>query len=158
MPDKPSAKIIAPKSDLKLRARTHLDFSEDARSRAEQTMQSFAARNAAWPGEQVDKLRDIASQIADGRREFTPGVKALSEAAHSLRGLAGNLGFPLLTECAESLCTVIQTKALTQNEVSALLLHIETMEAIRDQDLRGDGGADGAELLKDLKDAVAALP
>lgn len=157
MSDKPAAKIIAPKNDLKLRARAHLDFSEDARSRAEQTMRSFAARNASWPGEQVEKLRDIVAQIADGRREFAPGVKALHEASHSLRGLAGNLGFPLLTECAESLCGVIKNKALSQNDVAALLLHIETMEAIRDQDLRGDGGANGADLLKDLKDAVAAL-
>ncbi|MEM6492124.1 MAG: Hpt domain-containing protein [Pseudomonadota bacterium] len=155
---KPGVQIIKPKADLKLRARQHLDFGEEARDRAEQVLETFAERNAAWPGEQVGKLREIVSEIADGKREFVEGVKALHDSAHSLRGLAGNLGFPLLTECAESLCKLIRTKTVTQTEASALLLHVETMEAIRDQDLKGDGGNEGAELIQDLRDMVASLP
>ena len=158
MSTKPGVKIIPPNPDLAQRARQHLDFSEDARSRAETVMESFAERNQKWPGEQVSRLREIISEIADGKQEFAEGLKALNSCAHSLRGLAGNLGFPLLTECAESMCRLIQTKQLAQTEVSALLLHVETMEAIRDQELKGDGGAEGSELIQDLRDMVASLP
>lgn len=150
------ARIIQPKADLKARAQQFLDFSEEAQGRAGQAMERFAERNAAWPAQQVQKLRAIIDLIARGEADFRKGADKLYEESHALRGLAGNLGFPLLTQCAESLCVFIKTHDLKPENASVLLLHIETMEAIRDQDLRDEGGNAGAELLADLKDSVSS--
>ena len=151
------ARIIQPKADLKARAKQFLDFGEEAQERASQAMERFAERNAAWPGGQVAKLREIVGGVAEGRFDFKSGVEKLHEESHKLRGLAGNLGFPLLTKCAESLCTFIKGRELKPEHAPVMLLHVETMEAIRDQDLRDDGGETGSELLQDLKDSIAAV-
>lgn len=157
MSESKKARIIKPKADLQARARQFLDFSEQAQTRAHAAMDSFAERNAHWPGEQVSKLREIVSSIARGQVDFRSGVEKLHAEAHALRGLAGNLKFPLLTQCAESLCVFIKTHEITPEHASVMLLHVETMEAIRDQDLQDAGGEAGAELIQDLKDSVAAL-
>jgi hypothetical protein len=85
--------------------------------------------------------------------------RQLYRLAHDLRGLGGTFNYGLITTVGESLCSLINTHDLPndrrlQRHITA---HVAALNAIRQFDLKGDGGKQGEELLETLRIERAKL-
>jgi chemotaxis protein histidine kinase CheA len=83
--------------------------------------------------------------------------RALFLPAFALKSMGGTCGYPLLSHVADSLCALLdatEAEALP-SRLAALESHIDAIRAILKDEIRGDGGALGRELLKGLQ-AIAA--
>lgn len=97
----------------------------------------------------------LADAVAGGR-ETKPLVANVFAIAHNIKGQAGSFGFPLLTEIAASICGHTRhaigadaAKADALRQHGAALLHVLT------QNLRDDGGAEGAAVMARLSSIIA---
>ena len=72
--------------------------------------------------------------------------------SHDLRGLGGSFDYDLLTTVGDSLCRLIKTEALPEDQAlqRRVSAHIAALKAIIQFELKGDGGGDGNELLATL--------
>jgi hypothetical protein len=79
--------------------------------------------------------------------------RQLFRLAHDLRGLGGTFNYGLITTIGESLCDLIKNDDLPNDNLLQrhVLAHVAALEAIRQFDLKGDGGSQGKELLVTLR-------
>jgi hypothetical protein len=79
--------------------------------------------------------------------------RQLFRLAHDLRGLGGTFNYGLITTIGESLCDLIKNNDLPNDNLLQrhVVAHIAALEAIRQFDLKGDGGNQGKELLATLR-------
>jgi|SRR5687767_13150884 len=77
--------------------------------------------------------------------------------SHDLKGLGGSFNYDLVTTVGESLCGLIKSKTLSQDQAlqRRVSAHIAALKAIIQFELKGDGGDDGKELLAMLDLASA---
>jgi hypothetical protein len=81
-------------------------------------------------------------------------VRTIRESLHDLRGQAGTFGYELATQISDSACKFIDTTdSFGETELAVLSMHIEALKVVSQNNLKGDGGAMGSELLSGL-DAV----
>jgi chemotaxis protein histidine kinase CheA len=73
-------------------------------------------------------------------------VTEIFRISHDLRGEAGTFGYPLVTLVADSLCKFLEDDETRATKKRSLFtLHLQALRRIRDEDIRGDGGAVGQE-------------
>ena len=120
-------------------------FSEEARRQIETIQAAVNAHDA-----------DAADEYA--RRHHADTV---FEAAHELRGQAGTFGYGLLSELCNSLCTLLELEKQLdtasrpaqprQSGVwDAIVHHANAVTTIVENDLKGDGGDWGQELVAEV--------
>ena len=103
--------------------------------------------------ELVDELNG-----AKGKPEIerTKHFKRVGAIAHELKGQGGTFGYPLVSAIAKSLNEFTQRDMLvTDNHLEILKAHIDTMRAVVNGHVAGDGGAIGRELIQSLERAIA---
>ncbi len=83
-------------------------------------------------------------------------LKAMFMMSLNIRGEGGTFGFPLATEIAASLCAVLEDKdSIDDALLEAIDVHIDSLKLVIVQPIKGDGGAQGAELLAGLQKVSA---
>jgi len=88
-----------------------------------------------------------------------PELRSFYRRSHDIKGQAGTFDFDLVTEIAKSLCDLlkllIDNSELPQNRHLTLhtiiRMHLDALKICSDLEIRGDGGADGKELLQTIK-------
>lgn len=131
-------------------------FAFEALERAMAELEKFSEDYPDWVKDQLRELYDHvrkADQADENRRaaEF----KRINEVAHDMRGQGGTFGYPLVTTVADSLYKFTAARALTgDDQVQIVKAHIDTMNAVINERIEGDGGALGRELLLALEKAI----
>ncbi|VAW17235.1 hypothetical protein MNBD_ALPHA09-1254 [hydrothermal vent metagenome] len=121
------------------------EFSEDARRRIETIQAAVNAHDAS--------AADAQARCAHAETVF--------DAAHELRGQAGSLGYGLLGELCNSLCTLLELEkkldtatapacADTSQVWEAIVHHTNAVTTIVENEIRGDGGDRGRELVAEV--------
>jgi hypothetical protein len=77
----------------------------------------------------------------------------LHRLSHDLRGLGGTFNYGLVTIVGDSLCSLIKNEALPGDRSlqRRIMAHVAALQAIRQFDLKGDGGHEGERLLATLR-------
>jgi HPt (histidine-containing phosphotransfer) domain-containing protein len=82
-------------------------------------------------------------------------VLQLHRIAHNIKGNSGTYGYTLLSRIAGSLCQMIEGGAVPlEGAHPAIGAHIDAIQAVLSQRVRGDGGAIGRKLIDGLSAAV----
>ncbi len=101
---------------------------------------------------------DTAYQAAMENLSASDAGKHISElrrAAFSIKSKAGTFGFDLATAVAKSLYTFCDRHwRPEENHMTVLAKHIETLQVIFSQNIEGDGGEIGRNLLADMQKLV----
>jgi len=96
--------------------------------------------------------RLAATDIA-GRADH---LRAVSRIAHDIKGYGGNIGYDLLTTMGNSLTTFLREASASDDvRLEVAMVHMQAMRLVFYQQLTGDGGKVGRELLDALDRAVA---
>lgn len=87
----------------------------------------------------------------------TEAQRALFLPAFALKSMGGTCGYALLSHVADSLCALLDATPADAlpTRLGALEAHIDAIRAILKDDIDGDGGALGRELLKGLQSIAA---
>lgn len=102
--------------------------------------------------EQLQVCLDEASKTPNVARE---AVHDMFNLAHQIRGKSGTFDFPLLSKIAASLCAFIEAdEARAARKIDLLSLHVDAMQVVINQEVRGDGGEIAQQVVASLMAAV----
>jgi len=127
------------------------DLLEQAEAELERSVVSFTD----WALEYLSQLSNLCTEalLAPGARgEHFHKINLL---AHELRGQGGTFGYPLISVFGKMLyeCTLEGCKE-TDAAVEVVKAHVDAMRAVLREEILGDGGTLGRELLQGLQYAV----
>lgn len=143
--------ILRPPNRLKARVAQRVDANAryvDPVRRAEQALKLL--------GEEFDNWIDAELLVLEKRRivakdsRSAADFEALYRAAHDIRGQAATLGFPLVGEVADGLCTMLETIGAEAAPQEVIDRHVETMRAMVREDVRARDHPLGVALVRRL--------
>ena len=109
----------------------------------------------------ADDLRNIDETF--GKLEAATGdrkeeLMAVFQTALILKGQGGSFGYNLMTTIGNELCRLIEKlDKAGPKEVEAIKLHIDSMKLVISNDIKGDGGVTGKEMLAGLQQVCDKL-
>ena len=131
------------------------EIDEEVLARAEAAVAALQASYVEWIWNDIGILEQAhAAALAEPSARASE-IERIGGAAHDIRGQGGSFGYPLMTTIGSSLCDFC--RAITRRDdgqLEVIRAHIDAMKAVIDNRLEGNGGAQGAELVGLLEDAV----
>ena len=129
----------------------------DPVARAEKALAGLSTNFAQWMSGEIETL--IRAWHEAARTAYnTTEREALFASAHSIKGLAATLGFPLIGEAAASLCALLAHSG-DFDKISVALIehHVQSIRAIHAQDAHGSDRQMARDLVDCLLQSTASL-
>ncbi|MBC8337687.1 MAG: Hpt domain-containing protein [Alphaproteobacteria bacterium] len=146
--------IINPPNALKQKVGTGGPGAVDleALERAEQVIAGMTDSYLEWVVEDLKKIEAaynaLASASGDGREE----MQAVFQVAHDIKGQGGSFGYDMMTAIGNELCRFIEkSKKSGPGEIEAIKLHVDSMKLVIAEDIQGNGGKQGEQMLAGLQ-------
>lgn len=122
---------------------------------AEAALASLDADLETLIGENMAQAKQglmAAQATPDAAEQYLQQIYA---AFHDMKGVGGTFGYHLVTSVAANLCRYLKQKPGTSVTVlHQVERHIKAMERIQRENIAGDGGETGVELLAQLETAA----
>jgi hypothetical protein len=148
-----SNEVIIVRPDFALKKKIGKDVKLDSIF----TEEKIAASKKIVEESSRDLIRDVHDMLdrAQGALEeekiTKEGLFQLFDCIFAIKSTAGIAGYPLATEIAKQLYLYIEMHGvIEQDERRVMLEHLNALRAIFRNELKGDGGPIGAELLQAL--------
>jgi len=123
-----------------------------ALERAEQVITELAVSYVDWAREDLTKLQNAFDELKSSDGGEDP-LDAVFQIAHDIKGQGGSFDYDLMTIIGDMLCRYIEglegNATKLANEV--IELHINALQAVISQELKGNGGPVGNQLLSGLE-------
>ena len=108
-----------------------------------------------------DYLKTINAALSDARAGVPPDPDAIArirKASHEIKGQGQTFGYPLLTQAGHMLHGFIERdEAKAARNLDLIAAHIDFMNRVVQDGIRGDGGPQEEEVLSGLDTAVQKL-
>lgn len=137
-----------------------LNVSPEEIESAVSEVESMQSEFSDWITKDFESLEEIyvKAKASDSEEERTALVKSMAPICHELRGQGGLFGYMLISVVADSLHQISRSILGVPNDALKLLkTHLDLMKAIIREDIQGDGGALGPELMSSLQFANASF-
>jgi CheY-like chemotaxis protein len=110
-----------------------------------------------WTNEYIGQInRRIAAAAAKDAGSRRADFSEINRISHELRGQGGIFGYPLVSAVAKSLFELTKDTLDRSDECLQLIKdHVGTLRAVLRDEVRGDGGQVGIEIIKALRQANA---
>ena len=118
--------------------------------KAEQAMEKLGDKYVEAAGHDAANLLKALEKL-----KGDPGnpqlLDEIFQIAHDMKGQGGSFGYPLVSTIGYRLCRFIErVQNPGQLELAAITLHVEAMNLVVRSHIKGDGGEQGAALIKGL--------
>ena len=146
--------VINPPNTLKQKVGTGGPGAVDleALQRAEEVITGMTDSYLNWVVEDLKKIDAAYAKLesaAGDRKEELDGVFQVS---HDIKGQGGSFGYDLMTAIGNELCRLIEkVDKAGPEEIEAIKIHIDSMKLVIGQDMTGQGGKAGEEMLAGLQ-------
>jgi chemotaxis protein histidine kinase CheA len=122
---------------------------------ADSKIEAVAGDYSDWALKSVRGLSKSLTELSTGGSQSAKLLAELNNVAHELRGQGGTFGYPLVTEFAQSLfqATTDSRVKVTDNHMEFYKAHIDAINLVMTNKVKGDGGEVGQSLLKGLEAA-----
>lgn len=123
-----------------------------ALERAEQAIAAMGDQYLDWVQEDLAKIdaayKDLSASGSDAEE-----LDRVFQVAHDMKGQGGSFGFDLITAIGDQLCRMIEKMdgEAGSAEINAIGVHIDAMKMVIAQDMKGDGGEAGDQILDGLE-------
>lgn len=119
--------------------------------RAEQVITDMAGDYLTWVQEDLRLIQEATDALRSSGGDSEGEMIRIFAISHDIKGQGGSFGYDLMTTVGDDLCRLIeQTNEVDASVVDVIQVHIDTMKLIIKSAMKGDGGAEGAKLLKGL--------
>jgi chemotaxis protein histidine kinase CheA len=147
--------IINPPSLLKAKVGGELEYDEEVVARAEAAVAELAEEYEAWLQNDLIELARLRDEVKGDPDRARSHLDEMARRVHEVKGQAGTFGYTLVTTLADSLGDMLdRLEGLDTQHLEVIDAHIEAMQVIRRDNIRGDGGAPGRELIQGVRKAV----
>lgn len=126
-------------------------FTEDSIQAAESLIEEKKNNFFDDTAKTIEEM-ESAFVAVKNNSDANKNAKRIEYAAHSLKGQAETLGFELLAHASNSLYVFCDKhfKASQEKQFVVIQKHLDTLELIIRDEMKGDGGEVGAELIASL--------
>lgn len=156
-----SARIIRP--NLTLNSKVTVGgpgaVDEGTLERAEQVIQGMSEDYLKWAKDDLARLANAFAVLknAKGTGDTAAQLDAIFSVSHDIKGQGGSFDFQLMTIVGNQLCRFIENlngKA-DASAIEVIELHVNALQAVMAQKLKGDGGQIGKAFLRGLEQVIA---
>ncbi len=152
--------IINPPKGLKEKAGTGGSGAIDpeAIEKAEEAIASMADSYLDSVAEDIRKIDEAFEKLKVATGDRKEELMGVFQTALILKGQGGSFGYDLMTTIGNELCRLIEKlDKAGPKEVEAIKLHINSMKLVIGNDIKGDGGETGKEMLTGLQQVCDKL-
>jgi len=133
-----------------------LEIDETLVAQADAAIKELEQNYEEWLAADISSLSDAYDAASGHPDDCKEGLNAIADCAHNIKGQAGTFGYDLVSEIAHSLNGFVHERQEAQTvHLEIISAHISALRVVHAQQLRGDGGVIGAELMKTLRRVVA---
>ena len=158
MSDEKIGKVEMPENRLASKVRTDGPWvvTEKVLEKAQESLAELADDFSDDLSNDVSELVEAMKMIKAGGGDQAAGLKKSFHIAHNLKGKGSTFNYDLLTTVSDQLCRFIEDVAppLAPLSIEVLELNIGAINIIQSQNLIGDGGEAGEELMKGLEKVI----
>lgn len=121
---------------------------EDAVKIAEARIAEIAESHDDWADDDMKKLINACEKAESDGENKEVYMADLYSSAHSLKGMGGSFGYPIVTDVMTLFCSYIGEHP--KPDVRVVSLYVNALRAIFEHKLVGDGGSEGRLLVDRL--------
>jgi len=111
-----------------------------------------------WANEDLDRLFKCLEILKKGGGDKKSVLDRAFKSAYQITCRGGAFGYDLITRIGDHLCKVILAlDDVSSSDIKAMQVHVDAMKVIIVQNLEGDGGAIGEEVIKGLDDVLMKI-
>ena len=126
--------------------------------RAEAVIAGLADQYLDWVQDDLVRMEAAFAKLAAATGDRKAEMDGVFQIAHDMKGQGGSFDYNLVTIIGNDLCRFIEkSEAIGPQQVGVVRLHIDTMKLVIASQMKGDGGDEGAKLLKGLELVVAKV-
>lgn len=104
---------------------------------------------------EIQTLTETFKQAEDDPAGRAAHLESVADQVHEIRGMGGTYDFPLITKIGSSLYDFCQSAEGTPSQMEVIKAHIDALRVIVSQNIKGDGGTVGEQLLTGLRTAAS---
>lgn len=127
--------------------------------KAEQVIQSMSEDYLKWAKDDLARLAKAFAVLksAGGKGDTAGQLDAIFAVSHDIKGQGGSFDYQLMTIVGNQLCRFIENLngQADAAAIEVIELHVNALQAIMGQNLKGDGGAMGKAFLSGLEQVIA---
>lgn len=156
--DEKVGEIIRPPNNLKKKIGGKMpEVDPHAIAAAEAALASLSSNFDEWIKAESSKL-DAAWKAAQENGMSSAAGKELYNTAHDLKGLGTTYGYPIVTQMADTLCSITVTQDLRDKAPAFLLdAHVNAIRAAIKADIKDTNHPAGKELVQELRNKVSSF-
>jgi hypothetical protein len=123
--------------------------------RAEAAVAEYAASYAEQIKPELEEMRRMVAAIGADAASAQPHIARLFDLAHNIKGHGASLGYPLMTSIGNLLCRLLRGRqSVGKVGLAAATAHLDAMDVVIGHRIKGDGGAQGRQLVAGLEAVV----
>ncbi len=103
----------------------------------------------------VAKLEQMLAALTRDPESWSTALSGMVGIVHDIKGQGTSFGYPLMTSVGDTLLTLLRmARGGDPATLELASAHVQALRIVLEQDIKGDGGEQGAALASRLKDLV----
>ncbi len=124
----------------------------EALERAEQVITGMTSSYLNWVAEDLIKIEEAYGVLKAAEGDRKNEMNGVFQIAHDIKGQGGSFGYDLMTAIGNELCRFIEkTDKSGPGEIEAIKLHIDALKLVIAEEMKGNGGKAGEQMLSGLQ-------
>lgn len=153
----PAAQTITPPNPLQ-KAKTGngpVKIDPNILRKAEHAVDELQSDYPSWAQKDIDGLREAIARAQDDSAALPQAISDIYKCALDLKGQGGGFGYDLITSIGDLLNKFMEArKTLSKRDFDIVCAHVDAMQAVLRQDIKGDGGKIGNQIVDGLHKLV----
>ena len=122
---------------------------------AEQAVEELQDDYASWAQKDIDGLREAVLSAQQDPKALDQAIPEIYKRALDLKGQGGGFGYNLITSIGDLLTKFMEARDKISNRDFAIIsAHIDALQAVVREDIKGDGGKIGMQIVDGLSQLV----
>lgn len=152
-----TAETITPPNPLE-KAKTGdgpVEIDPDILRQAEQAVEELQGDYAIWAQKDIDGLREAVVHAQQDPEALDAAIAEIYKRALDLKGQGGGFGYDLITSIGDLLTKFMEARdKISHRDFAIICAHIDAMQAVVREDIKGDGGKIGIQIVDGLSELV----
>lgn len=122
---------------------------------AEQAVDNLQSDYPAWAQKDIDGLREAIASARTDPETLPQAIAEIYKCSLDLKGQGGGFGYDLITSIGDLLTKFMEAReTVSHRDFEIICAHVDAMQAVIRQDIKGDGGKIGNQIVDGLSELV----